>query len=144
MGDGRVVDPAEIREVGEQICPDIANWLDDAGSAISSAADSRGSSFGSHAVVDTWNEFYGLFYECVYETAQNTRAIGMALVEIAETTTDLEADLASTFESIEGEIEQQPAAPSSSANYETPPESAPAPEEDNPFHDALSDDPKPA
>lgn len=141
MSDGRALDLDEIKDVGTQVCPDIANWLDEAASTLSVAAGGRGSAFGDHKLTDTWNEFYGLFYECVYETAQNTRAMGSALVEVVNTQADLEAELASSFENLEGEIEGQSSAPAASENFETPPASAPEPEANNPYWNALEDDP---
>lgn len=141
MGDGRLFDLDEIATVGSQVCPDIANWLDEASSALNAASGARGSAFGDHKLADTWNEFYGLFYECVYETAQNTRAMGAALVEVAVDQENLEAELASSFERLEGDIEGQSAAPTASENFDTAPPSAPSPEADNPFWNALEDDP---
>jgi hypothetical protein len=67
--------------------------------------------------------------------------MGAALVEVATTQADLEAELASSFERLEEEIESQPPAPAASENFETPPPGAPEPEADNPYWDALGDDP---
>lgn len=119
-------EPDDIEEVGETVCPDIANFYDDAVSKAAAAGRGRDAAFGDHGLAETWSELYDLFYKVVYESGENIRALGPTLKAIAEDQRVLEGELAQTFEQMEGEIGGF--TPQASEHYEDAPAPAPDPE----------------
>ncbi|MCD0444050.1 hypothetical protein LO763_10485 [Glycomyces sp. A-F 0318] len=139
MSDRIEYDPQAIREVGEEVCPDIANFYDDIASKTAAAGQVRDSAFGAHALGDKWNEMFTLFYGIVFETGSNVRAMGPTLIRIAEDQEILEGELVNAFGQIESEIDANGHAPSTSVNYGAAPELPPAPAllDDNPYEAEL-------
>lgn len=129
-----------IEEVGQTVCPDIANFYDDIASKAASAGRRRGSAFGDHALAETWNGMFNLFYEVVYETGQNIRTLGPTLMQIAADNEILEGELVQSFGEMESEIEQNGYSSSTSTNFEIAPSQAQHPDEkdESPYADQLS------
>ncbi|WP_205328658.1 hypothetical protein [Glycomyces sp. YM15] len=120
-------EPDDIEAVGDEVCPDIANFYDEAGSKAATAGRGRDSAFGAHGLTDTWGELYDLFYKVVYESGENIRAMGPTLKAIAEDQRILEGELAQTFEQMEGEISGGAYAPQATEHFEDAPRQAPDP-----------------
>lgn len=139
MGDRISYENQEIDEVGQTACPDIANFYDDIASKAASAGRGRGSAFGDHALAETWNDMFNLFYEVIYETGQNIRTLGPTLMQIAADNEIREGELVQNFEALESEIEQSGYSSSPSTSFETAPSQAQHPDEkdENPYADQL-------
>ncbi|MEU6858328.1 hypothetical protein AB0B28_05560 [Glycomyces sp. NPDC046736] len=84
----RKFDAAEIRRIGEEVCPKLADeyehvvdTADSAGHYGSAFEDDSGamSDFG-----DLWTQCFKLYYNAAYETGINVRGYGSALVAIAD------------------------------------------------------------
>lgn len=139
MSDKIEYDYELIKEVGETACPDIANFYDDIASKAASAGRGRGSAFGDHALAETWNDMFNLFYEVIYETGQNIRTLGPTLVQISNDQEILEGELVQNFSEVESEIEQSGYSSSPSTSFEAAPSPARHPDEkdENPYADQL-------
>jgi hypothetical protein len=132
-------DPAAIREVGETVCPDLANYYDDIASKASEAGRARASAFGNHALGETWDKLFKIFYDVVYETGQNTRAMGRTLIEISEDQEILEGELSNDFGRLESEIDAHGYTATPSEHYREAPPKPPAPQDlgKNPYASEL-------
>ncbi|WP_026931286.1 hypothetical protein [Glycomyces tenuis] len=135
MGDRISYSPEHIREVGETVCPDIANFYDDVGYKAAEAGRVGASVFGDHGLGETWTTFFNLYYDVVYETGSNTRAMGRTLTQIAEDQEILEGELVNTFGQMESEIDAGGYTSTPSTSYPEAPLKAPAPEDkdENPY-----------
>lgn len=84
----RKFEAAEIRRIGEEVCPKLADeyenvvdTADDAGRYSSAFEDGSEtmSEFG-----ELWAQCFKLYYNAAYETGVNVRGYGSALVDIAD------------------------------------------------------------
>ena len=98
----RKFDAEEIRRVGEDVCPKLADEYehvvdvaDSAGRFRDAFEDAAGSMSG---LGGTWSQCFTLFYNAAYETGVNIRAYGAALVDIADQGQDDEALMSMSFE----------------------------------------------
>lgn len=138
-------DPDLIEEVGRTACPDIANYYDDITSKAAAAGRNRDRAFGDHAIGAVWSDLFSLFYDVVYESGENIRALGPTLIQIASDQKILEGELAKTFDGMESDIEKNGYSSTPSANFDRAPSRPPHPDDkdDNPFADALGDGSEP-
>ena len=139
MSDRITYDPTAIREVGEAVCPDIANFYHDISGKAAAAGHLRDSAFGEHQLAATWDSLFKLFYNVVYETGSNTRAMGPTLIQISEDQEILEGDLKTTFGRLESEIDTSGHTMTPSSSYGAAPLPAPTPSEldENPYANQL-------
>lgn len=76
--------PEEIREVGQNACPPIADSYDGLASSAKSAANFGGSFFGTHENNELWSELADLCKRIIDETPACILGMGQALVEAAD------------------------------------------------------------
>ena len=104
MGKKISVDTEDLRTVGKEICPAMADQYEE---VINKANAIRGLSnrvFGSTEASDSFERYFELFHTCVYETGYNLLASGKTLESIAENDEVLEQDLSNEFSEISEEI----------------------------------------
>ncbi|WP_205324477.1 hypothetical protein [Glycomyces sp. YM15] len=84
----RKFDAAEIRRIGEEVCPKLAdeyeNVVDTADEAGRYSRAFEGSSGAMSDFGELWDQCFRLFYNAAYETGVNVRGYGSALVDIAD------------------------------------------------------------
>jgi hypothetical protein len=99
----RIIDPETISSIGNGQCQDIyLKYLEliDLSNTAGSFRDAAfsGSSGAAGAVGDTWSDCYILFFDCIYETAENVHVFGRALVELAESAEADEDEIAASMQ----------------------------------------------
>lgn len=97
----RKFDAAEIRRIGEEICPKLAdeyeNVVDTADDAdrYDSAFENDSATISEFGAL--WAQCFKLYYNAAYETGVNVRSYGSALVDIADQGEADEHALAQSF-----------------------------------------------
>lgn len=80
----REYDIDEIRQIGDTVCPAIAESYEDVAARVSHVSIDSDGLFGNHSAGGTWHELYKLIKTAMDESVISIDAMGQTLVTIAD------------------------------------------------------------